>query len=322
MVLDSMAAPTALRRPRSVVRLFFGHPLAIVGLCILVLLTAIAVLAPVISRGDPLQSFKGGIDALGVPHRPGDGFLLGADTLGRDVWTRAAFGARISLIVAVCAMITSTLIGTVVGLVGGYFGGWIDAALTRITEVITSLPTILLAITLAFVLPDHLPNLHIFWQPHFTAAFPFVHWKLLDPDLKFFRLLFAIGLVTWTNIARAVRGQTLALKERDYLEAARAVGCSQWTIIRRHLLPGVLPTVIALATLNIANNILLEAGLSYLNLGLEPSAPSWGGMIAEGQPYLLAAPWISLVPGIAIVLAVSSFNMLGTALEESLVRGR
>lgn len=282
------------------------HPLGLIGWTIIYVLILLALRAPFITTGDPQRIMPDGVNALGVPHAPGGEFLLGADTLGRDVWTRAVFGARISLAVAFCAMLASTFIGTTIGLLGGFFGGWVDTALTRLTEIVVALPTILLAITLALVLPDHLPN---FWL-----------FKLFqrDPDLKFAKLLLAISLVTWTGIARAVRGQVLALKEREFIEAARALGVSKGRVLVRHLLPNVLPTVIVLATLATANNILLEAGLSYLSLGVDPSQPSWGGMIAEGQPYLLNAPWIVLVPGLAIVLAVTAFNLVGTALQEAL----
>lgn len=296
---STRTAPNALSR-------FLKNPLAIIGGLILLLLLCLAALAPLLGRTtDAGLIFANGVDKIGVPHPPGGGFLFGADTLGRDVWTRALFGARISLTVAFCAMLTSTFIGTTIGLTGGFFGGRTDRFLTRCTEIVASLPTILLAITLALVLPQHMQN---FW------LFKLLH---VNPDLTFFRLLLAIGLVTWTGIARAVRGQTLALKEREFIEAARALGVSNGLVLWRHLLPNVLPTVIVLATLATANNILLEAGLSYLGLG-DPSAPSWGSQIAEGQPYFASAPWIVLVPGIAIVLAVTAFNLLGNALQEAL----
>ena len=283
------------------------HPLFLVGLAILLTLLIMAIFADVLTRGTPTnpeQIYPNGVDALGVPHAPGGGFVLGADTTGRDVWTRVVYGARLSLLVAFCAMITSTLIGTTIGLVGGYFGGWVDAALTRFTEIVAALPTILLAITLTVVLPAQLPGFFLF--------------KLLkvNPDLSIIKLLLAIGLVTWVGIARAVRGQTLALREREFVEAARALGLSNFAILRRHLLPNVVPTVVTLATLATAQNILLEAGLSYLGLGRVEQA-SWGGLIADGQSYLLVAPWIALAPGVAIVLAVAAFNLIGNALGET-----
>ena len=302
----SILAPNARKTAPNALSRFLKNPLARIGLALLFLLVVLAFLAPVLGKSaDPGQIYPNGANQDGVPHPLGDGFRLGADTLGRDVWTRVLFGARISLVVALCAMLTSTFIGTAIGLIGGFFGGRTDRFLTRFTEIVASLPTILLAITLAKVLPERLPD---FWL--FKALG-------INPDLGFGRLLLAIGLVTWTGIARAVRGQTLALKEREFIEAARAMGVSGARILTRHLLPNVLPTVIVLATLATANNILLEAGLSYLGL-TDPSQPSWGKQIADGQEYLVAAPWIVLVPGAAIVLAVTAFNLLGNALQEAL----
>ena len=289
-------------RADSFVRQLLRHRLAQIGLSIIGLLLGVAIFTLIadkidpqfVSHLDPNKPIALGISELGQPKAPGEGFLLGADTLGRDVWTRTLYGTRISLIVAFCAMLTAVSIGTTIGLIGGYFGGWVDIALTRLTEAVLCLPTALLAITLLVVLPSE-----GFGQ-------------------RLFNLLIAIALVTWTGIARAVRGQVLSLKEQEFIEAARAVGCSHFRIITVHLLPNVLPTVIVLATLATANNILLEAGLSYLGLGMEPGVPSWGGMINEGQPYIIAAPWITLVPGCAIVIAVAGFNLLGQALQETI----
>lgn len=291
----------AARRDESTLRRLLRRPMAWCGLSIIALLLFVAFFAPQISRVDPTQIFPKGLNALGEPHAPGDGFLLGADTLGRDVWTRVLYGTRISLEVGLFAMLSSVFIGTVVGLVSGYCGGWIDGALMRFTDVIISLPTVLLVIAFVAVLPV---------EPIQIGGHEF--------DRNVFNMLLAIGLVTWTRIARTVRGEVLSLKRREFIEAAHATGCSSSRIIFRHLLPNVMPTVIVLATLATANNILLEAGLSYLGLGVEAKTPSWGGMIAEGQPFLLSAPWIALAPGIAIVLAVAGFNLIGQALQETL----
>ncbi len=307
MTADSLisVAPAPKSAPNALSR-FVKNPLALVGALILLSLFALAYLAPSVGKTtDPNQIYAAGLDKLGVPTAPGAMFRLGADTLGHDVWTRAVFGARVSLGVAFCAMLTSTLLGTTLGLLGGFFGGRTDRAVTRFTEIIAALPTILLAITLSKVLPDRLPD---FWL--------FKHFGI-SPDLTLPRLLLAIGLVTWTGIARAVRGQTLALKQREFVEAARALGVSNFGILTRHLLPNVMPTVIVLATLATANTILLEAGLSYLGLG-DPARPSWGSQISDGQPYFSSAPWIVLVPGVAIVLAVTAFNLLGNALQDAL----
>jgi ABC-type dipeptide/oligopeptide/nickel transport system permease subunit len=288
---EILGAQTARPASLSFGQRLWRHRLAQIGLGIIALLLLLCALAPLISPIDPRFQFPRGVDQLGTPHPPGGGFLVGADTLGRDVWTRTLYGTRISLLVAFSAMLTATFIGTTIGLLSGYFGGWVDAVLMRITEIVMSIPTILLAIALTALLPDYQPLMN---------------------------LLIAIALVTWTGIARAVRGEVLSLKEREFVEAAHAMGTSHGQILRVHLLPNVLPTVITLATLATAHNILLEAGLSFLNLGVDPATPSWGGMIAEGQPYILSAPWIILVPGVAVVLAVAAFNFVGTAMQEIL----
>jgi peptide/nickel transport system permease protein len=277
------------------------QPLFWIGSVLLLILLVAATFIP-FSKGAPDTIYPNGLNALGVPAAPGAEFRMGTDTLGRDVWTRVMYGARLSLTVAFFAMITSVIIGTFIGLLGGFFGGIVDSALTRFTEIISALPTILLAITLTVVLPQRI-------NP--------IEWLNFDGDLTLIRLLLAIGLVTWTRIARAVRGEVLALKEREFIEAARSLGLSNTVILWRHLLPNVLPTVIVLATLATASNILLEAGLSYLGIG-RPDAPSWGSLISEGQPYLITAPWITLAPGVAIVLAVCAFNMIGNALGDAL----
>jgi len=292
------------------------HPLARTGIAIIAGLFLVAVFARFLTPHGQTQIFANGIGALGEPHAPGGGFLLGADWIGRDVWTRTLYGTRISLLVGVFAMMTAVTIGTTVGLVSGYCGGWVDAVLMRLTEIVISLPTVLLAIALAAVLPgkaEELPRfLHILWSG-FTFFLP-----AELAQVKLFNLLLAIALVTWTGIARAVRGEVLSLKQREFVEAAHAAGCSHAQIIWRHLLPNVLPTIIVLATLATANNILLEAGLSFLGLGVDPSTPSWGGTIAGGQPYMLSSPWIILAPGVAIVLAVTGFNLLGQAMQETI----
>jgi peptide/nickel transport system permease protein len=287
------AVPTATKTRSLGVRLL-RHPLARVGIAIIVLLLLTAVLAPRLAPHDPKEILGNGISKVGEPHPLGTGFVLGADNIGRDVFSRVIWGARISLLVAFSAMISSVCIGTVIGLLGGYFGGWVDVALTCITETVMSLPTVLLAISLFALLPSS------------------------TPQERLQKLILAITLVTWTGIARAVRGQVLALKEREFIEAARAFGCSHARILFVHLLPNVLPTVLVLATLATAHNILLEAGLSFVGQGIEPSDPSWGNLLHDGTPFLVAAPWIVTSAGAAVVLAVTGFNLLGRALEETL----
>jgi len=250
------------------------------------LLTIVAVAAPWLTPYDPsaivVAEYRG-------PEPPGPAHPLGTDTLGRDVWARLAFGARTSLVVGALAMAMSLVIGVTIGLVAGYFGGWVDAALMWVVDLVLTMPTLLLLIVLATVLPPSL------------LTIPLV-----------------IGVVGWTTFARTVRGEVLSLRERDYLVAARALGASHGRILVRHLLPGVLPGVIALAALGMSGAIGLDAGLSYLGLGVPLPTPSWGRMVSEVQTYFGVAPWLVVLPGVAISLGVIGFNLVGHALIDLL----
>jgi peptide/nickel transport system permease protein len=256
------------------------------GLVIVGVLVAVAVLAPWLTPYDPsaivVAHYTG-------PEPPGAGHPLGTDTLGRDVWARLAYGARTSLLVGGVAMTVSLVLGVTVGLLAGYFGGWVDAALMWLVDLVLTMPTLLLLIVLATILPPSL------------LTIPLV-----------------IGIVGWTTFARTVRGEVLSLRERDYLVAARALGASHARMIVRHLLPGVLPGVVVLAALGMSGAIGIDAGLSYLGLGVPLPTPSWGRMISEVQTYFAVAPWLVLLPGIAISLAVIGFNLIGYALIDVL----
>jgi len=245
-----------------------------------------------------------------MPVAPCAMFPLGSDSLGRDVLSRVIFGARISLTVGTVAMGTATAVGVLVGLLAGYFGRATGTVLMRLTDMTMTIPALLLAIAFAGLMDGRKVHLH----PH---ALP---WHFLDIELRrgIVSVLLVIGLVSWTGIARVVRGVVLSLKEREFVEAARAVGCSHARIIWRHILPNTLPAIIVVAAMGTAGTIALEAGLSYLGIGVPPPAPSWGGMISDGQPYLLVAPWLVLPPGLAVVLAVVGFNLLGQGLQDVL----
>ena len=219
------------------------------------------------------------------PLAPGGGHLLGTDTLGRDVWARLVYGARTSLFVGGLAMAASLAIGMTAGLVAGYFGGVTDAALMWVVDLVLTMPSLLLLIVLATVLPPSL------------LTIPLV-----------------IGAIGWTTFARTVRGEVLSLRERDYISAARALGASDRRIILRHLLPGVLPGVVVLAALGMSGAIVVDAGLSYLGLGVPLPTPSWGRMVSEVQTYFGVAPWLVVLPGVAIVLTVVAFNLIGYGL--------
>jgi peptide/nickel transport system permease protein len=241
-----------------------------------------AVAAPWLTPYDPdaivVASYHG-------PLAPGGGHLLGTDTLGRDVWARLVYGARTSLFVGGLAMAVSLAIGMTAGLVAGYFGGVTDATLMWIVDLVLTMPSLLLLIVLATVLPPSL------------LTIPLV-----------------IGAIGWTTFARTVRGEVLSLRERDYISAARALGASDRRIILRHLLPGVLPGVVVLAALGMSGAIVVDAGLSYLGLGVPLPTPSWGRMVSDAQTYIAVAPWLMLAPGVAIALAVIGFNLIGYGL--------
>jgi peptide/nickel transport system permease protein len=252
------------------------------GLVIVTALAVIAIGAPWFTPYDPAAIV---VEHYTGPLPPGGDHPLGTDTLGRDVWARLAYGARTSLFVGGIAMAASLLIGVSIGLVSGYFGGWVDAGLMWLVDLVLTMPTLLLLIVLATILPPSI------------LTIPLV-----------------IGVVGWTTFARTVRGEVLSLKERDYLLAARALGASDARIITRHLLPGVLPGVIVLAALGMSGAIGLDAGLSYLGLGVPLPTASWGRMISEVQTYFAVAPWLVFLPGVAISLAVIGFNLIGYGL--------
>jgi peptide/nickel transport system permease protein len=258
------------------------------GAVLVAVLGVAAVAAPWLTPYDPdaivVASYHG-------PLAPGGGHLLGTDTLGRDVWARLVYGARTSLFVGGLAMAVSLAIGMTAGLVAGYFGGVTDATLMWIVDLVLTMPSLLLLIVLATVLPPSL------------LTIPLV-----------------IGAIGWTTFARTVRGEVLSLRERDYISAARALGASDPRIILRHLLPGVLPGVVVLAALGMSGAIVVDAGLSYLGLGVPLPTPSWGRMVSDAQTYIAVAPWLMLAPGVAIALAVIGFNLIGYGLVDLIGR--
>jgi peptide/nickel transport system permease protein len=268
---------------------FLTNRLGLTGAVIIVSTVFLAVFARWLPVADPNRQFARGLTSEGMPVPPGGHFLLGTDNLGRDMLSRLIYGSRVSLEVGLFAIFIALGVGVVVGLTAGYGGGWIDTALMRFTDVVMTIPSILLAIVLAAILKPSLADVFI-----------------------------AVGFASWTGIARIVRGQVLQIKEKEYIEAAVAIGCSPLRIALRHVLPNILPLIVVLGTFGIAGTILLDAGLSYLGLGVPPPTPSWGKMIAEGQDYYLSAPWILLEPGLAASLVVVGFYLLGQSLQEML----
>jgi peptide/nickel transport system permease protein len=290
------------------------NPLVRAGTILIGLLVLLAVAAPVLTRihvlHEPVQQDQNGLDEDGMPRPPGGPYLLGTDNLGRDVLSRVIHGTRVSLTIGVAAMLTATILGVTVGLIAGFYGRKLDLGLMRFTEMSMTIPGILLAVAFAGVMDGRIVHLH----PSGLA------WHFLDVELKrgMVSLFLIIGIVCWPGMVRVVRAQVLALKEREFVAAARALGASDAQLIFWHILPNILPTVIVLAALNTANAIMLEAGLGYLGIGVPPPAPTWGSMIADGHPYFASAPHIVIVPGVAIALTVLAFNLLGQGLQEVL----
>ena len=262
---------------------------ALVGLGVVVVISAAALLAPAIAPHDPSEQFFDGLTLEGAPVPPGGKYPLGTDLLGRDLLSRLLYGARTSLVIGVAANGAAVLVGTLLGVVAGYLQGWAGAAIMRFTDLMMAFPALLLAIALAAIFA---PSLWI--------------------------VAMVIALVNWVQIARVVYTETTALAARDYIEAARALGATDARILALHLLPHLVPTVLVYATLGIATTVLLEATLSFLGIGVRPPIPSWGGIIFESQSYFLSAPWLVFFPGAAIMLLALSFNLVGDALRDAL----
>ena len=214
---------------------------------------------------------------------------FGTDPLGRDVLARVLAGGKVSLLVGVVSVIGAVILGTVLGLVAGYYRGFWDMLLMRFADVQLAMPFILLAITFVAIVGPSLTN-----------------------------TIFLLIVSEWVKYARLVRGQVLSLREREFILSAKAIGVSNFRIIFQHLLPNLLGPVIVLMTLNVANNILLESSLTFLGLGIDPTTPSWGGMLADGRTYLQTAWWVSVFPGLAILLTVLGLNLLGDWLRDTL----
>jgi peptide/nickel transport system permease protein len=294
--------------------LLFRHRLVQTGGGIIILLILLALIAPALTRWhvlqEPILQNQNGLDTYGMPLPSSWRYVMGTDNLGRDVFSRVIYGTRVSLPVGVAAMLTATIIGLTIGLLSGFYGGKLDMGLMRFTDMNLSIPSILLAIAFAGLMDGKIIHLHPAW----------LHWSFLDVHLErgMVSIFLIIGLVSWPPMVRVIRGQVLSIKEREFVQASRALGASDFRVIFRHLLPNVLPTVIVLAAMATANTIILEAGLGYLGVGVPPPAPSWGSMIADGQDYFISAPVIVIAPGAAILLTVLAFNLLGQGLQEVL----
>jgi peptide/nickel transport system permease protein len=263
---------------------------ALAGLGVIAAAVVVAAFAPALAPSDPVKNRL--LDRLtppmwaqgGNPRHP-----LGTDTLGRDVLSRLLHGARISLTVGLAAVLVAGVVGVGLGLVAGYRGGWADDLLMRLGDIQLAFPVLLLGVAVIAVLGASLIN-----------------------------MILVLGASGWVTYARIARGETLSLKERDFVAAARALGAPARHVVVRHLLPNVLPSLMVVATFSVARTIIAEASLSFLGLGLPPPAPSWGAMLDEGRNYVTTGWWLALFPGLAILLLVLAINLCGDWLRDAL----
>ena len=260
------------------------NKLAAASAVLILLIILAAVFAPFVAPYDHLaQSLTDRLQTPSMAH------WLGTDELGRDVLSRIIFGARISLTIGLVPTLISMAIGTVLGLCAGVYGGKVDFVIMRLADVMLAFPSLLLAMVVMYTMGGGLINIFI-----------------------------ALSLINWASTARVVRSQTLSLKEKEYVEAARSIGVSRWTIMFRHILPNCLPSLIVLFTLNIPSAILSEASVSFLGVGAQPPSASWGLMAVRGKKYLFSEPWLCIAPSVAIMIVVLAFNFLGDGLRDVL----
>lgn len=270
--------------PNSLWSRFLNRRLAVLGAGIVLALVVLSLCAPWLTHFDPnAQDLAFRLQGPSLRH------WLGTDEFGRDVWTRMLYGGRVSLSVGLIAVFIATLIGVIVGAVAGYFGGWVDQVLMRTVDIVLCIPTLFLILMLIV---------------------------FIGPSL--FNIMLIIGLTSWTELSRLVRAEFLTLKHRDYVQAARALGATHGRIIFRHILPNALAPVFVSATFGVAGAILLESGLSFLGLGVQPPYPSWGNILTAGKDYITQAWWLTLAPGLAIFLTVLGYNLLGDGLRDIL----
>jgi peptide/nickel transport system permease protein len=263
---------------------FRRNRLALVGLLLVAVLALSAVLAPWLAPYDPARQ-----SLIEKRARPGAKYLLGADEFGRDILSRVIYGSRVALLVGVLSAAIAVGGGLVLGMIAGFTGGWLDAIMMRGIEILLAFPYLLLALAIVAALGPGSLNTTI-----------------------------AVGVWGIPAVTRIVRGSVLSLRETEYVGAARALGAPALALLRRHILPNVVPSLIVYGTLFMANAILLEAALSFLGLGVQPPTASWGLMVSTGRDVLLVAPHVATVPGLAIMLAVLAFNLVGDGLRDAL----
>ena len=269
------------------IRMCRQNHLAAISAAVIVIIILLAIFAPVIAPyGEAQQDLTARLQGPSAAH------IFGTDELGRDVFSRILYGARVSLVVGIFPAIISLFIGIVLGLISGYFRGWIDYVIMRFADIMLSFPSLLLTMVIMYTL-GRLGN-------------------------SIVCIFIALSLVGWASVSRVVRSHTLSLKETEYVEAARSIGVSNWKIMFRHILPNCVPSLIVLYTLSVPSSILSESTLSFLGIGVQPPAASWGLMVNQSKQFLFTQPWLALAPSLAIMIIVLAFNFLGDGLRDVL----
>jgi peptide/nickel transport system permease protein/oligopeptide transport system permease protein len=269
---------------RDIIQAFCQNKMAIIGFGIVVFLILIAVCAPIVTPYDPYT-----INLDEQLLAPSAKYWLGTDRFGRDLLTRIIYGTRISLMIGLVPSLLSMILGAGLGIISGYYGGKIDFIIMRFADVMIAFPSLLLAMVVMYTLGASLFNIFI-----------------------------ALSLVGWAGTARVVRSQTLSLKEKEFIEAARAIGVRKRTIMVNHIFPNCLPSLIVLFTLRIPEAIMYESSLSFLGVGAQPPTPSWGLLVSKGKEYIFSSPWVAIMPGVAILITVLAFNFMGDGLRDAL----
>jgi peptide/nickel transport system permease protein len=283
-----MPLDTTATKPQSHLRIAFArfrhHYVAIAGVIILLILTLASVFAPLLTPYGVNQQDL--FDQLAPPNHA---HLLGTDVLGQDVWTRMLYGGRMSLSIGVLAAVLSTIIGVLVGAVAGFYGKWVDAVLMRFVDLLLAFPAIFLLLILFSIV-----------QASATSV------------------ILYLGLFGWLYLARIIRGEFLSLREKEFVEAGRSLGVSNWRIIARHMLPNVIAPIIVTFTLGVAYNMIAEATLDFLGYGVPPDVPTWGNMLTGAEEFYITVPLLAVVPGATLTLAILAINFVGDGLRDAL----
>ncbi|MBS7527318.1 ABC transporter permease [Fusibacter paucivorans] len=279
---------------RELLQSIYKDKKAFVGAILVIAFVIIALGAPIFAPYDPYEvdmaemlvppSFTEGASEISD-----NSYMIGTDFLGRDIMSRIIYGARISLAIGLIPPLITLAIGTLLGMTAGYYGGKTDYLIMRLADICMSFPSLLLAMVVMYTLGASLFNIFI-----------------------------ALSIVNWGGTSRIIRAQTLSLKQKEFVEAARSMGVSKWKILWRHIFPNCIPSLIVLFTLSVPEAIMSEAGLSFLGVGAQPPMPSWGLMISRGKEYLFSSPWVAITPGIAIFIVVIAFNFIGDGLRDAL----